>query len=260
MVEACHAATAIRASSSACSSAKAGGTAATRSASTETDGRLRALGRAADRGVDRQARQGPRARARRVARTGPTGSAARSELADPYELGGEFFRWEFAVAVAGSILGINPFDQPDVQAAKDKTNEVLAAGDERARARGLARRAVRAAPSRPTTSAIQAFIDPSAGARAAAADRARPAHETGCVVTHGLGPRYLHSTGQLHKGGPHTGLFLQVVDDPGEELPIPGQDLRLRAADPRPGGRRLRIAAGARPRGSSRSPASEEVD
>jgi hypothetical protein len=49
-------------------------------------------------------------------------------------------------------------------------------------------------------------------------------HATGCVVTHGLGPRYLHSTGQLHKGGPPTGLFVQVVDDTGEEIPIPGQD------------------------------------
>ena len=53
------------------------------------------------------------------------------------------------------------------------------------------------------------------------AARARAA--TGCVVTHGFGPRYLHSTGQLHKGGPPTGLFLQVVDDTGDELPIPGQ-------------------------------------
>ncbi|MGH3091864.1 MAG: glucose-6-phosphate isomerase, partial [Gaiellaceae bacterium] len=50
------------------------------------------------------------------------------------------------------------------------------------------------------------------------------ARETGCVVTVGLGPRYLHSTGQLHKGGPPTGRFIQVVDDPGEELPVPGRD------------------------------------
>ena len=50
------------------------------------------------------------------------------------------------------------------------------------------------------------------------------AHETGCVVTNGLGPRYLHSTGQLHKGGPNTGLFIQVVDETGDELTIPGRD------------------------------------
>ena len=70
--------------------------------------------------------------------------------------------------------------------------------------------------------AIQAFIDP------AREPDLQPllnrAHATGCVVTHGLGPRYLHSTGQLHKGGPPTGLFVQVVDDTGGEIPIPGED------------------------------------
>ena len=76
-----------------------------------------------------------------------------------------------------------------------------------------------------TTSAIQAFVDPTAANEArieASSPSARDA-ATGCVVTHGFGPRYLHSTGQLHKGGPPTGLFLQVVDDTGEELAIPGQ-------------------------------------
>ena len=61
---------------------------------------------------------------------GPDRQAATPRIADPYDLGGEFFRWEFAVAVAGAYLEINPFDQPDVQAAKDKTNEVLATGQE----------------------------------------------------------------------------------------------------------------------------------
>jgi hypothetical protein len=69
---------------------------------------------------------------------------------------------------------------------------------------------------------IQAFIDP------AREPELEPliarARQTGCVVTHGLGPRYLHSTGQLHKGGPPTGRFIQVVDDPGAELEIPGRD------------------------------------
>ena len=69
---------------------------------------------------------------------------------------------------------------------------------------------------------IQAFIDPvREGELGPLIERA---HETGCVVTRGLGPRYLHSTGQLHKGGPPTGLFVQVVDDTGDEIPIPGQD------------------------------------
>ncbi len=142
-------------------------------------------------------------------------------LEDPYELGQEFFRWEFAVAVAGSYLEINPFDQPNVQAAKDKTNEVLAAGDVELEPESSPEELF-AQANEGDYVAIQAFIDPmQEGKLQALIERAR--RETGCVVTHGLGPRYLHSTGQLHKGGPNTGLFLQVVDDPGEELPIPGK-------------------------------------
>ena len=142
-------------------------------------------------------------------------------LEDPYELGQEFFRWEFAVAVAGSYLEINPFDQPNVQAAKDKTNEVLAAGDVELEPESSPEELF-AQANEGDYVAIQAFIDPRQEAKLQTLiERAR--RETGCVVTHGLGPRYLHSTGQLHKGGPNTGLFLQVVDDPGEELPIPGK-------------------------------------
>jgi glucose-6-phosphate isomerase len=152
---------------------------------------------------------------------GPDRQRGEVRLEDPYELGQEFFRWEFAVAVAGSYLGINPFDQPDVQAAKDKTNEVLASGNVELEPESSPDELFGLAQEGDYVS-IQAFIDP---ARAAELnpliERAR--EQTGCVVTHGLGPRYLHSTGQLHKGGPNTGLFLQVVDDPGEELPIPGK-------------------------------------
>jgi transaldolase / glucose-6-phosphate isomerase len=152
---------------------------------------------------------------------GPDRQAAQVELADTGEIGAEFFRWEFAVAVAGAILQINPFDQPDVQAAKDKTKEVLASGDDpRLEPEGsLDELLANAEP--PNYIAIQAFIDPMReGELQPLIDRG---HETGCVVTHGLGPRYLHSTGQLHKGGPPTGLFVQVVDDTGEEIPIPGE-------------------------------------
>jgi glucose-6-phosphate isomerase len=142
-------------------------------------------------------------------------------LPDPYELGQEFFRWEFAVAVAGSIIGINPFDQPDVQAAKDKTNEVLAGGDVELEPEGSLDELVAQAGEHDYV-CIQAFVDPSRVDEVQAiVDRAR---ESGHVVTHGFGPRYLHSTGQFHKGGPNNGLFLQVVDDPGDELPIPGKD------------------------------------
>jgi glucose-6-phosphate isomerase len=153
---------------------------------------------------------------------GPDRQAAEVELADANEIGAEFFRWEFAVAVAGAILEINPFDQPDVQAAKDKTKEVLASGeDSRLEPEGsLDELLARAEP--PNYIAIQAFIDPMRERELE--PLIERGHETGCVVTHGLGPRYLHSTGQLHKGGPPTGLFVQVVDDMGDEIPIPGQD------------------------------------
>jgi transaldolase/glucose-6-phosphate isomerase len=158
---------------------------------------------------------------------GPDRQAPDVRLPGPYELGQEFYRWEFATAVAGSILGINPFDQPNVQAAKDKTNEVLSAGGEPdVEPRGSLEELF--AQARPGDYvAIQAFVDP---ARQDELDplveRARA--ETGCVVTHGFGPRYLHSTGQLHKGGPNTGLFVQVVDDAGDEVPIPGRDFGFR--------------------------------
>jgi transaldolase / glucose-6-phosphate isomerase len=150
-------------------------------------------------------------------------------LPGSYELGQEFFRWEFATAVVGSVLGINPFDQPNVQAAKDKTEAVLSGrgsgSDPKPGPEGaLEDLLAEAGPGRYV--AVQAFVDP---------DRERDleplvrrARETGAAVSVGLGPRYLHSTGQLHKGGPETGLFVQVVDDPGEELPIPGRKFGFR--------------------------------
>jgi transaldolase/glucose-6-phosphate isomerase len=125
--------------------------------------------------------------------------------------------------VAGAILGINPFDQPNVQEAKDRTAAILAAPQGQARDAPEGDVAELLSQARPGDYvAIQAFVDP------AEEERVRPLVEraraqTGCVVTFGLGPRYLHSTGQLHKGGPPIGCFLQVVDDTGEELPIPGR-------------------------------------
>ncbi len=150
----------------------------------------------------------------------------RIRLDDPYDLGAEFFRWEFATAVAGSILGINPFNQPDVQAAKDKTSALLSqgTGPEPGPEGSLDELLAQAEP--PQYIAIQAFIDPEReGDLDPLVARAR---ETGCVVTKGLGPRYLHSTGQLHKGGPNSVLAIQVVDDLGEELAIPGKDFGFR--------------------------------
>ena len=155
---------------------------------------------------------------------GPDRQAQEVRLSGEYELGQEFFRWEFATAVAGAILGINPFDQPDVQAAKDKTRAVLAGGSppnvepQRSAAELYAQAEVG------DYVCIQAFVNPTPANEAKVLELAAQARDaTGCVVTHGFGPRYLHSTGQLHKGGPPTGLYLQVVDDTGDELAIPGQ-------------------------------------
>jgi transaldolase / glucose-6-phosphate isomerase len=144
-------------------------------------------------------------------------------LESPYELGQEFFRWEFATAVAGSILGINPFDQPNVQAAKDKTNEVLASGDVTLEPEGSWEELLSDAEP-PEYVCIQAFVNPTLENEARILDFVDRVHErSDSVVTWGFGPRYLHSTGQLHKGGPNTGLFVQVVEDYGNELKIPGK-------------------------------------
>jgi len=155
---------------------------------------------------------------------GPDRQAQEVRLADEYELGQEFFRWEFATAVAGSILGINPFDQPDVQSAKDKTKDVLASGSEPDVSPQGSPDELFAQASPGDYVCIQAFVNPTeANEEKVLALAARARSATGCVVTHGFGPRYLHSTGQLHKGGPPTGLFLQVVDDTGAEIAIPNQ-------------------------------------
>ena len=158
---------------------------------------------------------------------GPDRQHGRVRLDDPYDMGAEFFRWEFATAVAGSMLAINPFNQPDVQAAKDRTAAILErVHDDVDPAPESSVDELLAGAEPPQYVVIQAFIDP------AREDELEPlvarARETGCVVTKGIGPRYLHSTGQLHKGGPSTALALQVVDDLGQELEIPGRDFGFR--------------------------------
>jgi hypothetical protein len=160
---------------------------------------------------------------------GPDRQAVVPQVADPYAIGGEFFRWEFAVAVAGAHLGINPFDQPDVQAAKDKTNEVLAAGGEpELELEGSIDALLSQARERDYV-CVQAFIEPTAENDRRICDLVvKLRRRSELVVTHGYGPRYLHSTGQLHKGGPNTGLFLQIVDDPGDEIAIPGKAFGFR--------------------------------
>jgi hypothetical protein len=116
-----------------------------------------------------------------------------------------------------------------VQAAKDKTNEVLAAGVEPdVEPEGSIDSLLAQANERDYV-CVQAFVEPSDESDRRIGDLVRKLRRrSGLVVTHGYGPRYLHSTGQLHKGGPNTGLFLQVVDDPGDELPIPGKPFGFR--------------------------------
>jgi hypothetical protein len=125
--------------------------------------------------------------------------------------------------VAGHILGIHPFDQPDVKRAKDRTAEALDRGDLPAEPPGDLDGAL--ADVRPGDYvAIQAFLAPSeAESDLLQAARGRIRDRLGVATTLGYGPRYLHSTGQLHKGGPDTGVFLQVTDEPEEDRPIPGR-------------------------------------
>ena len=175
----------------------------------------------------------------------------RIELADPIDIGAEFVRWEVATAIAGAVLGIDPFDQPNVEEAKRLTHEVLARfehghepeaiapalaeadgiaihGDAALRltsgdggvvgelARHLARRKGNA------YLAIQAFIAPTpARDEAFSRIRALLRDRTGRATTAGYGPRFLHSTGQLHKGGAPIGWFLQLTADHPVDRPIP---------------------------------------
>jgi len=139
----------------------------------------------------------------------------------PADLGRLFFFAEFATAVAGWVLGINPFDQPNVQEAKDNTKEVLDAGDlPRVEPGDLDELLRRAAP--PHYVAIMGYVKPSQEFDAAVAELRRKIRDrTKATTTFGYGPRYLHSTGQMHKGGPKTGLFVQLVHDGDEDAEIP---------------------------------------
>lgn len=159
---------------------------------------------------------------------------ARIRLSDPYDLGREMFRWEMATAAAGAVLEVNPFDQPDVQLAKELATQAMkepapgGGSAVRAEEPGAAGPAVVQwlAGSRPGDYlGIHAYLAP--GPRTTELLRAiqNLLHEkTRLAVTLGYGPRFLHSTGQLHKGGPATGRFLQLVDHPAEDLAVPETD------------------------------------
>jgi glucose-6-phosphate isomerase/transaldolase/glucose-6-phosphate isomerase len=152
----------------------------------------------------------------------------RLELEDLYDLGAEFFRWEFATAVAGAILGIHPFDQPNVQQAKDETVDGL---KEHRRSGRLPRMdapsslADLISKTKPGDYlAIMAYIRQTPETDEALADlRRRVTERHHIATTLGYGPRFLHSTGQVHKGGPDSGLFLQIITDHPKEIPVPGE-------------------------------------
>jgi transaldolase/glucose-6-phosphate isomerase len=144
----------------------------------------------------------------------------------PVDLGRIFFLAEFAVAVAGWVLEINPFDQPNVQEAKDNTKRVLESGTipEFESAGDAELRALLGDAQPPHYVAIMGYLAPTPELDAAIAElRAAIRELTGGAVTFGYGPRFLHSTGQLHKGGPPTGRFLQLVDEPRADAEIPGE-------------------------------------
>jgi len=142
----------------------------------------------------------------------------------PETLGRVFFFSEFAVAVAGWALGINPFDQPNVQEAKDNTDEVLAAAEPPtvAEADDDALRGLLGQAAPPHYVAILGYVQPLPEFDAAV-DELRTAIRaaTGATTTFGYGPRFQHSTGQYHKGGPKTGLFLQLIHDGDEDIEVP---------------------------------------
>ncbi len=141
---------------------------------------------------------------------------------EPYQLGAEFFRWEFATAVAGHVLGIHPFDQPNVQQAKDATARILEGetADEATPPLGE----VLASVQHGDYIAILAYLPRTMAHQASLqAVRTRLRDRYRVATTVGFGPRFLHSTGQLHKGGPPTGVFIQIVGDDPEDLAIPGR-------------------------------------
>ncbi len=152
-------------------------------------------------------------------------------------VGGEFFRWEFATAVAGAALGLNPFDEPNVREAKERTRRQLDDRRQLGRFRidppldaeaGFSWRVHRRAADGPRDGRYVAILDylPADAASRGAVEACRTAlQQAGTwAVTHGVGPRYLHSTGQYHKGGPNTGVFLLLTTDDPTATPVPGAD------------------------------------
>ena len=152
----------------------------------------------------------------------------RLDLRDRHDLGAEFFRWQFATAVAGSVVGIHPFDQPNVQQAKDLTGRMLREYQTSGRlpqveAAGSVKQLLSETSSGDYL-AIMAYVRQTPGVdRALMQLRRRVMERHRIATTVGYGPRFLHSTGQLHKGGQASGLFLQITTNHEKDLDIPGE-------------------------------------
>src|SRR3954469_3564173 len=140
----------------------------------------------------------------------------------PEDLGRIFFFAEFATAVAGWVLQINPFDQPNVQEAKDATKRVLDEGGDPIQDAADLSELLKSGP--PSYVALMGYVQPTAEFDEAVGElRAAIRDATKQTTTFGYGPRFLHSTGQLHKGGPKTGRFLQLIHDGPDDVEIPGE-------------------------------------
>ena len=156
----------------------------------------------------------------------------RFTIARPTDLGGEFFRWEFACVVAAAVLGVNPLDEPDVTAAKVRTEQLLQRYAESGRLPdpepGMPPGLLIRAAQRDGYLAVQAFLTPSPPLEEQISLFRRALLERyGVTTTFDYGPRYLHATGQYHKGGP-PGRFLQLWSSAEPALPIPGRPYNFR--------------------------------
>jgi transaldolase/glucose-6-phosphate isomerase len=169
----------------------------------------------------------------------------RIDVSDTYQLGAEFFRWEIATAVAGSVIGINPFDQPDVEFSKIETRKLTTAFEETGALPSetplftesgiavygtTAERSLDRALRRHLSDVGQAYVAFLAyvemnDAHEAALNKARESirNRTRAATCLGFGPRFLHSTGQAYKGGPPNGVFIQITCEDPQDVPVPGQ-------------------------------------
>ncbi len=153
------------------------------------------------------------------------------ELSDRATIAGQFFRWEFATSVAASGIGVYPFDQPDVESAKQFARAALETGSNGTGNVQTLNDAIRYAIANSKAGdyvTIAAFLPESDALTNAVSDlRSAISQTTGMATTFGYGPRYLHSTGQLHKGGPNSVILLALTQDTSIDIDVPGQSYSL---------------------------------